>query len=83
MSAWEEACKAVHPVEKQWHYPILTQHGFKAETKEGIGFVRAYVYKHEDGRIIRCTTGSHADYWTDDSTKEHGYWATLEKHVTR
>lgn len=83
MTSFDEANKTVHPVEKQWHYPILTKHGFVPETKEATGFVRNYTYKHEDGRVIVCTTGSSADYWTDQHTKEHGYWATLEKHITR
>lgn len=80
---FEEANKVVHAVETQWHHPILTRHGFVPETKEAVGFVRSYVYKHADGRVIECTTGSSADYWTDQHTKATGYWASLEKHVSR
>lgn len=83
MTSFEEANKTVHLVETQWHFPILTKHGFVAETKEGVGFVRSYVYKHEDGREIVCTTGASADYWTDKHANATGYWGTLEKHIAR
>ena len=80
---FEEANKTEHPVEKQWHYPILTKHGFVAVTKVGTGFVRTYTYEHPDGRAIQCNTGVSSDYWTDLGTKEFGYWAALEKHISR
>lgn len=83
MTSFEEANKTVHPVEKQWHFPILTKHGFVAETKEGVGFVRSYVYKHADGREIVCTTGLNADYWTDKQNKRTGYYGTLEEYIAR
>lgn len=80
---FEEANKAVHPVETQWHYPILTKHGFVPETKEAVGFVRAYIYKHEDGRVIKCSTGVSSDYWTDMATAKFGYWSDLEKYIAK
>lgn len=83
MTTFDEANKAVHPVEKQWHYPIMTKHGFVAETTEAVGFVRAYTYKHPDGRVIQCNTGCSSDYWTDMGTKATGYWNSLEAHVVR
>lgn len=78
---FNEANAVVHPVEKQWHYPIMTKHGFIAETKEQTGFVRHYIYAHPDGRRVVCKTGSSSDYWYDEQTNATGYWATLEKHV--
>jgi hypothetical protein len=80
---FEEANKKVHPVETQWHYPTLTKHGFVPETKEQVGFVRAYTYTHPDGRRIRCNTGVNSDYWTDLDTKKFGYWRELEPHIAR
>lgn len=81
--AFEEANKKIHPVEKQWHHPIMVKHGFLAETKEGVGFVRSYTYKHPDGRTIVCTTGVNADTWRDPDTNESGYWMALEPHIAR
>lgn len=81
---FEEANKKVHLVEEQWHYPILSAHGFLPETKEGIGFVRSYDYSHPDGRRIRCTTGYSADHWESlDGTKGRGYWSDLEGFIKR
>lgn len=75
--AFNEVDKKVHPVEDQWHYKYLVPHGFVPETKEGVGFVRRYVYRHPDGRFIACSTGASADYW-EGSDGKWGYWATLE-----
>jgi len=80
---FEEANKAVHKVEDQWHYKTLTAAGFEPETKEATGFVRKYKYKHPDGREIEVSTGASADYWTDPKTKAHGYWSDLEKYVSK
>lgn len=79
-SAFEMANQKVHPVTTQWHYPILTEAGFVAVTQEAVGFVRSYDYKHPDGRIVRCTTGSSADYW-DSNDGKGGYWGSLEQYV--
>ena len=80
---FEKADKKVHPVESQWHYPILTKYGFIAETKEAPGFVRAYTYKHPDGRSIKCNTGVNSDYWTDFDTKKFSYWSELEPYLIK
>ncbi len=68
--------QVVHLVEDQWHYPILTSCGFVPETKEGVGFVRSYLYRHPDGRTVRCTTGANADYWVGFD-EQRGYWTDL------
>lgn len=82
--AFAKANQTIHPVEKQWHYPIMMAAGYKALTKEGVGFVRSYDYINEaTGSKIRCTTGSNADYWSDSVHKGYGYWASLEPHVTK
>jgi len=79
--AFDEANKKVHPVETQWHYDILMKYGYVAETKEAIGFVRSYTYRHpKSGIEITCTTGTSADYWNSSSGK-HGFWATLENFL--
>lgn len=81
---FEEANKAVHPVETQWHYPILTKFGWLPETKEGVGFVRSYVYKHPSyDFLITCTTGASADYWERSDTQQCGYWASLEPELEK
>lgn len=61
---FEEANKVVHPVEGEWHYQLMTAYGYVPETKEAIGFVRTYLYKHSvTGAIITCHTGASADYF--------------------
>lgn len=77
---FNEANKVVHPVETQWHYPILTKYGFNPVTKEGIGFVRGYEYKHSDGRIISANSDGNADYWNSKGFPKDatGFWADLE-----
>ncbi len=79
MSAFDEANKVVHSVTTQWHYPILINAGFVAETKEAVGFVRSYVYRHADGRVVTCTTGYSADYWRA-ADKCMGYHSTLKNY---
>ena len=80
--AFEEADKVVHPVNQQWHYPILTKFGYVPVTKEAPGFVRSYMYTHPDtGRRFRLTTGTNADYWTDMHSEACGYWSDLEPHL--
>lgn len=81
---FEESNKKVHPVEEQWHYPILTKFGFRPITKEGIGFVRSYDYEHPStGRRIRCATGYSSDYWRElpPGKDVQGFWSDLEPHL--
>jgi len=82
---FEEANKAIHPVEKQWHFPIMTKYGYEAVTKEGIGFVRSYTYRHPTmDRSMTVTTGASADYWDDPNPNGgHGYWSDLEPHLIK
>lgn len=80
---FEEANKAVHPVEKQWHFPIMTEAGYEPETMEAVGFVRHYFYEHpETGRRFKLCTGMNADYWVDVETKKQGYWTDLAPHLS-
>ena len=79
---FNEANKIEHPVEGEWHYPILTKYGFEPITKMGIGFVRSYLYENKDGLKIRCATGSSADYWNNgEGGDQGGYWASLEPYL--
>ena len=79
--AFAKANTVEHPVEGEWHYPILTQAGFKPVTPSQTGFVRTYKYEHPDGRVITAHTGVNADYWIDQKTGKQGYWRELEPHV--
>jgi hypothetical protein len=82
--AFAKANETIHPVEKQWHYPILSGAGYEALTKEGVGFVRTYEYFNEaTGSRIYCTTGSNADYWKDTVHPNGGYWSALAPHVAK
>jgi hypothetical protein len=84
MMNFEEANKVVHPVESQWHYPILTAHGYIAQTAQGVGFVRSYRYIHPTtNRTILCVTGSSSDYWEDELTNDRGYWSALNPHLIK
>lgn len=86
---FNEANKVVHPVQGEWHFPILTAAGFKPVTLEGVGFVRSYKYIHEDGRSIVCTTGVNSDRWEDQKTMNEfgrpkwGYWTDLESYICK
>jgi hypothetical protein len=73
-----EADKIIHPVETQWHYPILTKYGFMPVTKTSQGIVRRYEYVKSDKRIV-CCTGMNADYWTTKGG--FGYCTTLEEYL--
>lgn len=80
--AFNKANEVMHPIETQWHYPIMIEHGYKSETPPQKGFVRSYQYEHpETGRVIDVTTGSSADYWNDRTSGEFGYWSDLEPHL--
>lgn len=78
---FEEANKKVHPVEGEWHYPIMARYGFAPETKEAVGFVRSYEYRHPSGHTIVVTTGVSSDYWKDQQDLKTGYWLDLESHL--
>jgi hypothetical protein len=75
-----EADRAMHPVAKQWHYPIMVRYGFEPVTKEAQGFVRTYEYRMA-GHVIRVTTGYNTDSWTDVTRGKTGLWAELEPHL--
>lgn len=84
--AFEKANEAWHPVEKEWHYPILIKYGFKPLTETAQGFVRKYEWVNDKGRKITYHIGVNASYWTDSETfwddrklslKSH-YWPALE-----
>ncbi len=79
---FNEANKVMHPVETQWHYPIMTKYGFKPLTSSDNGFVRIYVYEKE-GKTITCHTGVTSDYWIDKDTNKIGLWRELEIYVSK
>lgn len=68
----------VHPVEKQWHYPIMTKYGFKPQDLSGVGLVRFYKYT-KDNVMISCHTGVHQDYFIHGS--KTGIWSELENYI--
>lgn len=78
-----KANQIVHPVEKEWHYPILTKYGWLPKTLTGKGFVRTYDYINSKmpGEIIKMTTGVNADYWS--GAGGGGYWFALEPHLKK
>lgn len=82
----DEADKKVHPVETQWHYPVMIKYGFIPITKEAVGLVRSYEYTNPTGRLVRCTTGYSADTFEElDPTTRRirniGYHGGLEAHL--
>jgi len=80
--AFEKANQAMHPVEDQWHYPIMKKHGYEPDTPTAQGFVRAYKYTHpKTGHSITANTGASADYWNDNSSGAGGYYSTLAPHM--
>jgi len=84
-SDFREANETIHPVEQQWHYPILTKYGFVPITKTAQGFVRSYVYEHPVTReMVSANTGASADYW-ETTGKGSGdfshFWAGLEPYL--
>lgn len=78
---WKAANEKVHPVETEWHYPILTKYGFFPITKNQTGLVRAYDYEDKNNHKIRCSTGANADHWKDETTGKYGFWMDLEPHL--
>ena len=80
-TAFNDANQTVHPVETQWHFPILTKYGFTPTVLSQVGFVRKYSYKHPDTDVVvTCNTGASADYWSS-TAGGHGYWSDLEGHA--
>lgn len=78
--AFEKAEKTEHPVEKQWHYPIMINFGYVPLTPSQIGFVREYIYEHPVSRHqIHLHTGVNVDYWRDSSN--NGYHSSLKQHL--
>lgn len=75
------ANETIHPVEKQWHYPIMTRYGYVSTDQPQQGFVRSYTYSHPNGHSIKVSTGYSSDYWNDLCGKAEGYWSTLEPHL--
>lgn len=80
---FEKANKTIHKVEDQWHYPIMTEYGYKPLDKEGVGFVRSYKYKNDDGHQITVTTGLNSDYWFDERSGTTGLWNDLKPHLQK
>ena len=80
MKTINEANQVIHPVESQWHFELMTTHGFTPETSEARGFVRSYIYARGEQRI-KVTTGYSCDHWDDPVNKKCGYWNELERHL--
>ena len=78
---FNEANKAIHPIETQWHYKTMIEAGYVPETKEAVGFVRTYIYK-KDGHEMQLKTGASADYWFDVTKNATGYHGSLKGHLT-
>ena len=86
---FEEANRIVHRVEDEWHYPILTRHGYVPQQSSQVGFVRFYDYTGPDGHTIVAGTGYHQDYWnTPDIRWPEGMrtvkdmlWSELEAYL--
>jgi hypothetical protein len=80
-----EADKKVHPVDTQWHFPIMARYGFQPLTLEAVGLVRSYDYISGDGLglKIRVSTGFSSDYWRDETNNAGGYWSALEPHLRK
>ena len=82
MKDFEQADRVVHPVEKEWHYPILIKYGYVPITKEAVGFVRFYDYEHPITKHkIKARVGVNADYWSADDSG--GYWSELEPYLVK
>lgn len=73
---------ALHLIETQWHYPIMIGQGWAPITESAEGLVRSYDYNHPTIKNkMTITTGVNADYWTDKTSGDSGYWSTLESHL--
>lgn len=79
--AFNKANSTIHPVERQWHYPLMVRFGFKPITKEATGFVRSYEYVNNIDRKIVLNTGFNFDYWKDEMSNMGGYWSDLENYL--
>jgi hypothetical protein len=79
---FETANDTVHPVETQWHYDTMTEHGYLPLDKEQKGLVRQYRYQHpKTMHTVTVATGSQSDYWVDKANNEQGYWGSLKNHM--
>lgn len=76
---FNEANAVNHPVQKEWHFKILTDLGFEPTTRFATGFVRCYEYMHPSGVTIHCHTGVAQDYWT--ANEKTGRWYELEPYI--
>ena len=57
-SDFEKANQKVHKVEDHWSFEHMTKHGWIPQNKEGVGFVRNFVYHHPIlPNEIFCATG--------------------------
>ena len=84
MKTFAEAQEVVHPVEKEWHYPIFLKYGFVPNTLTGKGMVRSYTWTHPTlGLRMRWSIGVNADYFTDLDTDVGGYWTELEPYLEK
>jgi hypothetical protein len=79
MKTFAEANQTIHKVEDQWHYPIMMKAGYESHTKEGVGFVRRFVYTKGDHEVT-CITGASSDRW-EDNEGNYGFWASLESNL--
>jgi hypothetical protein len=70
----------IHPVDTQWHFPIMTRAGFVPVTREAKGLVRRYEYTRGDHVVVVCT-GLNMDYFVDMTLKKERIWSELEKHL--
>lgn len=80
----EEVNSIVHPVETQWHYPIMVEFGFEPVTKKAQGIVRSYNYQ-KGTIIIECVSGYTADYWNRIVSRHEewkgGLWKSLRPYL--
>lgn len=84
MSKLESADDKEYPLEKQWHYPILTQAGFQSDDKVKKGLVRSYVYKSDKypEHVITMTTGASSDHW-EDKAGGSGIGSSIKAHLAK
>lgn len=82
MSQLESADEKEYPLEKQWHYPILTAAGFTSKDKVQKGLVRSYVYTSSEypGHEITMTTGASSDHWADKAGGS-GIGSSIKQHL--
>lgn len=71
-----------HPIEKEWHYPVLTAHGFTSADKVKKGMVRSYKYTSSEypDHVITMTTGANSDHW-EDKGNASGIGSSIKQHL--